>query len=461
MSYSYQDKLDKLTDSSVWVFTKQSTLFDTAFKSVKLFYEMPNKETTNLEEYFKENHASYGIDTDRHRVLVIAQLFGLLTKTPLYEKGSRYNKENPTQIFDLLNDYGAGSLEYNLLKTEQLLKIKIKAIIDTANNNKDFHVLPVIFSYKVLKNLKEQHNIHQVDIDLFYTYVMTCSSYSEVDNVVEFISKSNPKTEFVNDYKRKSRVLTLFQNNFNLFIINENSISINLKFDEYFNQNFIAKFDLDELNIQIRRDVDYTYFLTNYQGFDINLIDEPKKEDSGNKISKNKLKSKKVLTLDDGAIEDDDTDYVIKVDNIKELNINLKVSQNAYKVEPTITSGTISKRYSKNPIIGKIAIQKVNYLCENIREHVTFISSTTMKPYMEAHHLIPISYQEEMWSEYGVNVDCIENIVSLCPICHRAIHYAEDKYKINIIRNMYNLKIGGLKEIGVDLTLEELIELYK
>lgn len=458
---NYQYKLDSLTDSSVWVFTKQSISFDTAFKAVKLLKEMPNRKNGNIKNYFTNNYDRYDIDTNIHRVLVISQLFGLLTKTPLYERGGRYNTEQPTEMFELLNKYSMGSKEYNVLKTEQILKVKIKAIIDTANNNKDWNILPVIFSYKVLKALKEQYNINTVSLELYYTYIMTCSNYSEVNDAVEFIKSNCPATEFVPEYKGRSRFTALVQGNLGLFVITSDSISINENFDKYFNYSFMEVFDIDELNIQLSRDVDYTYFLTTHQNFNVNLIDYPTNQNIQTiQISTIKAKNKKVVSLPDGSYEDEDTDYVNKVNEIKEYNINFEIGKDADKVKPTITTGGIAKRYSKNPIIGKIAIQKTMYLCENIEKHITFISNTTNKQYMEAHHLIPISYQEEMWDRFGVNIDCVENIVSLCPNCHSAIHYAIKEVKIDIIKKAYALKIDDLRKVGITLSLDEVIGFY-
>lgn len=459
--YNYQDKLNNLTDSSVWVFTKQSILFDTAYKAVKLLAEMPNRKQRNdVETYFENNHKRYSINTDRHRVLVISQLFGLLTKTPPYERGGRYNTEQPTEIFERLNKYPIGSNEYNVIKTEQILKMKIKAIIDTADNNKDWNILPIIFTYKVLKILKEKYKIDYVDLEQFYTYVMTCADYSEIDEAVEFIKENRPVSNFVSTYKSNSRFLTLCKNNFKLFNIDNKKISINDIYDNYFNDNFMEMFDIDELNIQLSRYVDYIYFLTSYQNFNINLIDTPKQNYISSQSKVEKLKTKKVVIGEDGSVEDDDIDYILKVDKVKEFNINPEISKDAYKVKPIISMGAIAKRYSKNPMVGKIAINQVDYKCENNNEHTTFISNTTRNQYMEAHHLIPISYQEEMWDRFNVNIDCVENIVSLCPNCHRAIHYAVKEFKEEIISKMYKLKEIGLKKIGIDIPLEEVIKLY-
>ena len=98
---TYIEKLESLNGNSCWVFTKQDTDFDQAFKAVKLFSEIPDKESINIENYFEKNHSRYGIDTDRHRMLVIPQMYGLLTKTPFYVRGGNYSAENPTEVFDL------------------------------------------------------------------------------------------------------------------------------------------------------------------------------------------------------------------------------------------------------------------------------------------------------------------------------------------------------------------------
>ena len=455
------DKLNRLTESDVWVFTKQSIDFDNAFRAVKLLNEMPNRDTENIENYFTQNYGRYNIDTNRHRVLIIAQLFGLLTKTPPYKRGGSYNKENPTEMYELLAKYEIGSYEYNKLKSEQILKVKIRAIIDGANNNIDWNILPVVFSYKVLRQLKEQYNISSVNLDLFYTYVMTCSEYSEVNEAVEYIRTNAPITKYLAKYKDRSRFIPLVGDNLKLFNISRTDIFINENFDDYFNDNFMDKFDIDELNIQLSRDVDYTYFLTTLQNFDINLIDEDaQRPENTPLINMPKVRKKKVIEYVKGALEDDDSDYVEKVDDVKEYNINDDIAKGAYKNKPSATTSGVLKRYSKNPLIGKVRIKKVDYKCENNPLHETFISSHTKKQFMEAHHLIPINKQDEMWDKFGVNIDCTENILSLCPNCHRAIHYSIKDIKRELIARLFEIKQAELAETGVALSLDELFQIY-
>ena len=449
------NKLQSLDEKSVWIFTKQETDFDESVKSTKLFAEIPNRDEINVEQYFTENHNRYNIATDRHRILVIPQMFGLITKTPFYAKGVFYSEENPTEVFDEIKNYAIGSPEYNILKTEQLLKIKIHAIIDTANNNESYNVLPIIFIYKILKDLQTKYSINSISIDQLYTYVLTCENYSEVSSAVENIRNNEPISEYVKEFKGRSRVLTCIKKNLNLFIIEDKSISINPDFDEYFNTNFIQRYDLDDLHTQLLRDVDYSYFLHNNQGFNINLIDIPTEFTQV-------APTEKCVIITPYVEEENETEYTEKVDAIKEFNINTKAGEDAYKSEPIpVGKYEVGRRFRTNPLLGKIAIKNAYYCCERNSNHETFISQTTKKAFMEAHHLVPVCFQQEMWDKFGVNIDCVENIVSVCPTCHKAFHYGTKEVQEKMIEDLYKKCQPRYKSISFNITLEEVKSCYK
>lgn len=457
------NKLDILDENDIWIFTKQSTEFDNAFLAVKLFSEILGRKNINIEEYFANNYMRYGINTDRHRMLVISQMFGLLTKTPFYTRGQRYNAENPTAMFDLLNSVSFGGKEYNTYKTEQLLKIKLRAIIDTASNNRNAHILPVIFTFCVLSIAKSKFGFDSISLNKFYTYVATCKDFSEIDDAVEnVINGASADQDLIAIWKDRSRIKPLFESNFNLFVFSGDSIRINPIFETYFQREFIDKMDLDELLIQLTRDVDYAYFLYNFQDFGVNLIDSP------NDIvkpqieqSKQKSRVRKVVNVSMNEIEDDDNDYVEKVDNVKVININEDVAIGAHLIKPAVTSMGQIKRYSKNPTIGKVAIKQTEYKCLENVEHFAFISPKTNESFMEAHHLIPITQLEIMWGRFAVNIDCIENLVSLCPNCHRAIHYGSNDTKKSMLTKLFKLREEGFKKIGLNITIDELLLIYK
>lgn len=81
---------------------------------------------------------------------------------------------------------------------------------------------------------------------------------------------------------------------------------------------------------------------------------------------------------------------------------------------------------------------------------------------MEGHHLIPCtpSNAKRFWEKNKANIDCIENIVCICPTCHRRIHFGSDKEKRKVIEQLYALKKKELENAGIEIGLEDLVRLY-
>ena len=75
---------------------------------------------------------------------------------------------------------------------------------------------------------------------------------------------------------------------------------------------------------------------------------------------------------------------------------------------------------------------------------------------MEAHHLIPMAAQKD----FSINLDRIENIVSICPICHSAIHLGDDATRLEILKKLYDAKEKELKSVGINITFGELFAKY-
>ena len=78
-----KEKYDSLTIKSAWSYAKQKANFLDLYLSSKLFSEIPDISHTNVEDYFTNNYERYGISTNRHRILAIAQMLGLITKKEL------------------------------------------------------------------------------------------------------------------------------------------------------------------------------------------------------------------------------------------------------------------------------------------------------------------------------------------------------------------------------------------
>ena len=105
------------------------------------------------------------------------------------------------------------------------------------------------------------------------------------------------------------------------------------------------------------------------------------------------------------------------------------------------------------------ALKLANFRCELNERHETFVSNTTSENYVEAHHLIPIRYY--YYNEFEFSIDNEANIVVLCPTCHRLLHYGRFEDKKALIEELYNRHKSVLKEVGIEIALDKLFEMYK
>lgn len=109
------------------------------------------------------------------------------------------------------------------------------------------------------------------------------------------------------------------------------------------------------------------------------------------------------------------------------------------------------EQWHRNGIIKKQSIEMAHYSCEADQKHLTFVSKSTGHPYMEGHHAIPIKEQQH----FNVSLDVYANIVCLCPICHRLLHYGVDNDKKIILNKVYQDRADRLANSGIKLSQEE------
>jgi len=116
----------------------------------------------------------------------------------------------------------------------------------------------------------------------------------------------------------------------------------------------------------------------------------------------------------------------------------------------------------KDARISKAALFEANYKCIIDPQHKTFLTKRNVQ-YMEGHHLIPctVANSENFYGRFKKNIDCFENIVSLCPNCHRELHYGEWNSKSEKIKLLYKVFYNKLKDVGILIKEDELLSLYK
>lgn len=220
------------------------------------------------------------------------------------------------------------------------------------------------------------------------------------------------------------------------------------------------------------RDVKFTSFLTSIGITEIHdgkyELSEYIKDKYLSKIQKMSIYNKEpdlTLTLkEDIEVDIDDMNlnvpFVTDVDQDKvitsfayDINSDKFKKQNNRTPIPYTRGNTI--RYKTNARISKTALDLANYICMGNHDHVTFTSKLG-KQYMEAHHLIPMMAQKD----FAINIDRVENIVSICPICHSAIHLGDQATRLELLKKLYDLKIDELKSVGLNISFGELFTKY-
>lgn len=113
------------------------------------------------------------------------------------------------------------------------------------------------------------------------------------------------------------------------------------------------------------------------------------------------------------------------------------------------------KYFQRNDKVREIALSNSENKCA-IQEckHDLFISKTG-KPYLEVHHIIPINAQNDF---PNINIDIPENVVCLCPSCHREIHNGQASEEKII--ELFNLRKNALSRKGLLLSNNDLLKYY-
>lgn len=121
-------------------------------------------------------------------------------------------------------------------------------------------------------------------------------------------------------------------------------------------------------------------------------------------------------------------------------------------------SSTTVRRIPRNLRAAVTAIERAGFQCEVDHGHKTFNCSATGKQYVEAHHLMPLSAQHSLGA--GRNLDIPENIVALCPTCHRRFHHEEKASRIVLLMQVYEQRKAALMSAGLDYGPADLINAY-
>ncbi len=152
-----------------------------------------------------------------------------------------------------------------------------------------------------------------------------------------------------------------------------------------------------------------------------------------------------------------DGDYSYKIQIARPAT--LEEADKYSKEDDVVVTTKNDKHIKRNPSIGKLVIESNNFQCLICAEHVSF-KNREEKQYMEAHHVIPCTVENSAKYKGKSKLDRVENIVSLCPNCHKAVHLGSEDVKKKHLKIIYDKQIQYMKSIGLDISFDELLELY-
>ena len=140
---------------------------------------------------------------------------------------------------------------------------------------------------------------------------------------------------------------------------------------------------------------------------------------------------------------------------------NMEVESGKVEDQPEDSIVKVSKaseklKWGRDPIKGKRAIVQVDFKCEADGSHAFFNSFKTGKNYVEAHHLIPLQFQEEFQNSLDVEA----NIISLCPMCHKKVHHAIMDEKLPVVEELYEKRKDRLEKCEIGVSLEKFKSYY-
>ena len=210
-----------------------------------------------------------------------------------------------------------------------------------------------------------------------------------------------------------------------------------LSLDKKYNDiKFVVFFE----NLKIIKKIDKDYYLSDF------VVNFYLKEISNLKIYN------KFVTINKKQTSEDKILYKRLIYPITE-DLTLEQLDNR---KPERPSNKKTGRYRTMPRITETVLAANYYNCYFNSKHTTFIKKDG-NIYMEGHHFIPMSAQDDL---LPINLDRRLNIISLCPTCHKKLHKAQNQDRIPLLTKIYNEKKAEFKKIGINLNFQDLFDNY-
>ena len=104
---------------------------------------------------------------------------------------------------------------------------------------------------------------------------------------------------------------------------------------------------------------------------------------------------------------------------------SLRAAASAHQREHPAKNTFTSTHYHRDPYIVRYARQRAGGICQLCHEPAPFLTASG-EPYLEEHHIL--------WLSEGGS-DTLDNVVALCPNCHRKMHIINDPNDVSLLKS--------------------------
>lgn len=211
---------------------------------------------------------------------------------------------------------------------------------------------------------------------------------------------------------------------------------------------FIKSFCFKFLTSILIGGTNYHYNIDHILNFFSDKLDNQLKNlcDFINDIEKGRYYYQPVATIEDSDIVEFD-------DHIQDI-------YDIYRKPEKAIDNNGQKRYKTQKKIKDFVLKRAEYLCDCHNLKHFYFESVEKHNYVEAHHIIPMNRQAEYYLEHGINLDIIDNVIPLCPNCHKKIHLGSRNARLNILSEIFIKHNLTLKKINENLTFQMLASYY-
>ena len=124
-----------------------------------------------------------------------------------------------------------------------------------------------------------------------------------------------------------------------------------------------------------------------------------------------KILNQEALVNDNNIVQANSQSRERSASNLNNQELQKRVNQTQRK-KPGY-SYVKTKVYQRSEYVVESALRRANGICERCNQEAPF-KKANGRPYLEVHHIVQLSNAGE---------DTIENVIALCPNCHRELHF--------------------------------------